>query len=598
MDSIKSKKKLRDIPKLKESSQNFLMEFDKFVLKLNMDAAENEAVKNFRSYLEVHSEKLNEHIKILSTISHISSLFSSHSNLSEILSHIVQSVREVFNFTRVIILLLNEDKSLLECKIISGMTEKSILYAQAKPLILNKHDCIETKVARFGDTYFIENINDPRLTEIDRKIIKGFKRGSTIYVPIISKNGIIGVLGVDRQSSLPLMKLEDVSRIQLYANNIGGLIDNAKLYESLIRHKNRFENIIKKSPNGIIITDKHGDINLINNTAEKLLAVTSSQSLGLPVEKLLGSKILGHVKFARSKWDQMESFDITLENPIRGKLILSVSVLDMKYENKTEIIIIFQDITQKKMIGAHIQRLDKLASIGTMASGIAHEIRSPLTSISMDLDSLYDTACNNEEVQKTIPLVLNEIERIDKIVSNLLQFSRLSKKKLFPFKIVHIIKESCLLAQKKIGKKKIQIVTELELESLEITGNPERIKQMIVNLIINAIQAIKVEGTIIIRAELLKENDSHRDGILKKSCSDKYKDVVKITIEDTGEGIPLKFINKIFDPYFTTKNSGTGLGLSIASKVAEEHQGYISVSRRSDKGTMFKVFIPTNLNAG
>lgn len=584
--------------KKEEASQNLIMEFDKFVLKLQVDDAESDSIKNFRSYLEVHSQKLNEHINILSTISHISSLFSSHSYLNEILSHIVESVKDVFNFTRVIILLLNEDKNLLECKIISGLTEKDIVYAQERPLILNEHDCIETKVARFGDTYFIEDINDPRLTEIDRKIIKTFKRGTTIYVPIISKNGIIGVLGVDRKSSLPLMKTEDVFRIQLYANNIGGLIDNAKLYESLVRHKNRFENIIKKSPNGIIITDYYGNINLINHTAEKLLAVTSSQFFGLPVEKLIGVKNFDKVKHVVSKRNQMEPFEINLESSTRGELILNVSALDMNYENKTEIIILFQDITKKKMITDHIQRLDKLASIGTMAAGIAHEIRSPLTSISMDLDSLYDMTCNNEKVQKTIPLVLNEIERIDKIVSNLLQFSRLSQKNFFPFDIVYIIKESCLLAQKRIGKKKIQFGTEIELKNLEITGNPERIKQMIVNLIINAIQAIKVKGVININVELLKENNRHMDDVLKKSFFNKCKNIVKITIEDTGEGIPLKVRKKIFDPYFTTKSSGTGLGLSIASKIAEEHQGYISVSRRLDHGTIFNVFIPTNLTSG
>ena len=231
------------------------------------------------------------------------------------LSLIVQSVRDVFNFNRVIILLLNEDESLLECKIMSGPSQDKIDRAQSRPFIMKKHECIETKVVRFGSSYLIKDINDPRLTETDRKIIRFFGRGITIYVPIISKKGIIGVLGVDRKSSFPSLKSEDVSRVQIFANYIGGLIENAKLYESIIRHKNRFENIVKQSPNGIIIANAHGHTNLINRAAERLLNITFSRFLGLPVEKLLGPELTKNVKHELSKQDWVQFFDMSFESP-------------------------------------------------------------------------------------------------------------------------------------------------------------------------------------------------------------------------------------------------------------------------------------------
>ena len=598
MDIIGSKGVFKqDLPKFEEESRRILKEFDKFISDLDRDIG-SDSVKNFRSHLEAHSEDLQEHLKILSTIFHISSLFSSHSNLNETLSLIVQTVRDVFNFNRVIILLLNDDKSLLECKIISGMSQDKIAKAQSEPLNMKKHDCIETKVARFGNSYLIKDINDPRLTEIDRKIIRNFSRGITIYVPIISKKGIIGVLGVDRKSSShPSLKSEDVYRIQLFANYIGGLIENAKLYESIIRHKNRFENIVKQSPNGIIIADAHGHTNLINRAAERLLNITFSRFLGLPVEKLLGPEFARNVKHELSKQDRVQFFDMSFESPGGKKLILNVSALNMRYENKTEIVIIFQDITEKKMIDDHLQRLDKLASIGTIAAGMAHEIRSPLTSISMDLDSLYESAFKKEEVQKTIVQVLNEIERVDKIVSNLLQFSRPASREFVRFELVSVIKESLLLARKKIGEKRIQFKTELPSTGLEITGSPDRIKQMIVNLIINAIEAIEVEGTITLRTELLKKSDMYLSEVLKESFFYRYKNIIGITIEDTGQGIPPESKDRIFDPYFTTKIYGTGLGLSIVAKIVEEHQGYVSVSSKSDQVTIFEILIPANLIA-
>jgi signal transduction histidine kinase len=155
----------------------------------------------------------------------------------------------------------------------------------------------------------------------------------------------------------------------------------------------------------------------------------------LPVEKLLGPEFARNVKHELSKQDRVQFFDMSFESPGGKKLILNVSALNMRYENKTEIVIIFQDITEKKMIDDHLQRLDKLASIGTIAAGMAHEIRSPLTSISMDLDSLYESAFKKEEVQKTIVQVLNEIERVDKIVSNLLQFSRPASREFVRFEL-------------------------------------------------------------------------------------------------------------------------------------------------------------------
>ncbi len=249
------------------------------------------------------------------------------------------------------------------------------------------------------------------------------------------------------------------------------------------------------------------------------------------------------------------------------------------------------------MIDDQLQRLDKLASIGTIAAGMAHEIRSPLTSISMDLDSLYESAFKKEEVQKTIVQVLDEIERVDKIVSNLLQFSRPASREFVRFELVSVIKESLLLARKKIGEKRIQFKTELPSTGLEITGSPDRIKQMIVNLIINAIEAIEVEGTITLRTELLKKSDMYLSEVLKESFFYRYKNIIRITIEDTGQGIPPESKDRIFDPYFTTKSYGTGLGLSIVAKIVEEHQGYVSVSSKSDQGTIFEVLIPANLIA-
>jgi len=575
----------------REQFQLLLEELDKFILDLQGNP-ESESAQDFRSLLTAQSEGLIEHLKILSAIFYISSLFSSHSSLSEMLSLIVESVKEVLNFRRVIILLLNKERTVLRCEINSGLTYEQVRKTLSRPFLMDKHDCVETKVARFGKPYLITSINDPHLTDIDRKIIKSFERGCTIYVPINTKNGIIGVLGVDSQSCLPPLQPRDVGRVQLFANYIGVLIENAKLYESIIDHKNRFENIVRQTPNGIITTDMSGMISLINRAAEKLLGIRKDDFLGRPVEDLLGADIVTKVTDTLSKRGEAQFYDLDFQCATSKPLCLNLFALNIKSESGSGVLIILQDITEKKKIDNHLQRLDKLASIGTMAAGIAHEIRSPLTSISMDLDSLYESASDRERVQRTIVQVLSEIDRMDKILSTLLQFARPTGEDCFLLSIRSVIEESISLVRKKMGKKRIVFHTHFTPEPPEISGNPGRLKQMMVNLLTNAVEAIEIEGVIDIRAELLNENSGFMRGPLEQSLFHKFKNVLKIAIEDNGTGVPLGFKDKIFDPYFTTKKFGTGLGLAIVSKIAGEHKGYVTLSSGSGENTLFEVFLP------
>jgi len=579
----------------KKDFEAFLENFDKLILGLKGNP-ESDSAERLKSLLQAQANGLIQHLKILSAIFSISSLFSSHSSLKEVLSLIVESVREVLNFSRVIILLLNRDHTLLKAQIITGVTTEQKMRALSKPLLIGKHDCIETKVVRHGESYLIKDISDRRLTDIDRTIFTHMGLGSTIDVPITSKSGIIGVLGINRsqRSRLPPLQAIDVGRVQLFANYIGVLIENAKLYESIIEHKNRFENIVQQSPDGVIITAPTGEIKLINQAGERLLGVNKIGFLGRRIEELLGSGLGNKVMSVLSEQERAQFYDLDFERPDGQAIILHLTASNIKIENRSELLIIFQDITDKKMIDKHLQRLDKLASIGTIAAGIAHEIRSPLTSVSMDLDSLYEDVSDKEKVQQTIVQVLHEIERMDKIISNLLQFSRPSSRDFVPFEIADLIRESISLAKKKVGRKRIRFETHLPGLPLEITGNPDRLRQMALNLLINAVEAIEFEGVITTEAGFIDETQEPINETLKDNFFKKYRDILRIEVKDTGPGVPVEFKDKIFDPYFTTKNYGTGLGLAIASKIVEEHRGYVALSDGSDQGALFEVFLPKN----
>lgn len=568
-----------------------LQELDSLLQDLHGDP-ESESARHFRSLLTAQSEGLIEHLKILSTIFYISSFFSSHSSLREVLSLIVDSVKQVLNFRRVIILLLNEQRTALRCEITSGLTYEQSMKALSGPFLMDKHDCVETKVAHFGTQYLIATPSDPRLTDLDRRIINDFNRGCTIYVPINTKKGIIGVFGVDRKPSLPLLQLSDVERVQLFANYIGVLIENAKLYESIIQHKNRFENIVQQTPNGIITADPSGRISLVNPSAELLLGIKKADFLQRPVEDLLGRDTVIKVRNVLSEQDRAQFYDLNFTNADSKALVLNLFAQIIRNESGPELLIILQDITEKKNIDKRLQALDKLASIGTMAAGIAHEIRSPLTSISMDLDALYECASDKERVQATVVEVLNEIERMDSIVSNLLQFARPVGEAFSSVSVQSVIEESISLVKKKLGDKRITFHTHFNPSRLEILGNPGRLKQMMVNLLMNAVEAIERQGVINISTDLLDRDNELMSGMVYDISVSEAKGLLRISVEDNGVGIPTELRGKIFDPYFTTKKFGTGLGLAIVSKIAAEHSGYVSLVSGSGENTRIDVCLP------
>ena len=197
----------------------------------------------------------------------------------------------------------------------------------------------------------------------------------------------------------------------------------------------------------------------------------------------------------------------------------------------------------------------------------------------MDLDSLYESASDKERVQDTIVKVLEEIERMDNIVSNLLQFARPTSDEHTMLSIPKVIDESISLVRRKIGQKRIQFRTHFMPACPDVSANPGRLKQMLINLLTNAVEAIEREGVITVRTDILNEHNGLMSRALEDSAFRKFADVLKISVEDNGSGVPAEFKDKIFDPYFTTKPQGTGLGLAIVLQNSQRTPG-IRVSCR------------------
>jgi len=229
---------------------------------------------------------------------------------------------------------------------------------------------------------------------------------------------------------------------------------------------------------------------------------------------------------------------------------------------------------------ALIERHEKLASLGMLAAGVAHEIRNPLTAIKARLFTLQNRVAFDASAHKHIEVIAGEISRLERIVKDFLLFARPSDPELVTVSADRPLREVQSLLGSQLERQKIRLVL-AEATAAPIRVDLQQIKQVLINLVQNAADSIGQEGTITLRA---RSESNHLQGT--------HRRVVILEVGDTGHGIPAEVEKRLFDPFFTTKESGTGLGLSVAARIVEKHGGALQYQTQLNRGTTFGIVLP------
>ncbi|MCP2518844.1 ATP-binding protein [Candidatus Aminicenantes bacterium AC-335-A11] len=287
-------------------------------------------------------------------------------------------------------------------------------------------------------------------------------------------------------------------------------------------------------------------------------AIILAQRITNPIKKL----VEGTIKI--SKGDFTYKINITSGDEIADLAEKFNEMTSKLLKSKKEI-----EEANKKLIQA-----EKLASIGRISTGIAHEIRNPLTSVKLNIQKVLNDANIKDDEREHLGIALEGINQIDKIVKDILDFARVTRLNLDEFSLPSIIEESIKLISNELKGKKITIEKSFESNLPTIIVDADKLRQVFTNLLMNSIEAIE------------------RKGKIKIIAGAKNRKFVKIIISDTGCGIPSEILPEIFEPFFTTKSSGTGLGLANAKKIIEQHKGSIQVFSERGKGTTFEIIIP------
>lgn len=342
--------------------------------------------------------------------------------------------------------------------------------------------------------------------------------------------------------------------------------------------ENYTRNILDSITNVVFATDRNLKIQSMNKEGFEIFGLVNNN-------KELKDIFIDYHKVHDLLKDVLknEGFPKSIETKCKAKnhKIIDVKLLIYPLRNiinKTEgLVIILEDISEIKKLENQVRRAEKLSAVGELASGVAHEIRNPMGIIKTISQTIYKET-SDENIKEGLEIIIQEVDRANKVIKELLDYAKPSVHQIKLYSLNKLIEEVLLIINKYAQQHKVVINYNTE-EDIRLLLDSEKLKQGFINILFNAIQAMPEGGYVSIDIDI----------------KEKW---VQIIFEDNGIGIPDDKIEKIFEPFYTTKEHGTGLGLAITHRIIEEHKGYIEIESKVGVGTKVRIYLPITQGGG
>lgn len=361
---------------------------------------------------------------------------------------------------------------------------------------------------------------------------------------------------------------------------------NAELEKSLVVQEEMqtyLDSILQSMDNGVIGIDICGKITHFNRAASEISGYSYDDLMGRKYTRFFSSNTDGETALvqALNRGIELKRNEKVIWHKDGHPVPVSyqTALLKDKKGRKLGAVEIFSDISQIKALEEEMQQTRTMAALGEMSATVAHEIRNPLGAMGMWAGLLERDLEQDDSRRKTLGKIIEGLSRLNKIVSNLLVYTRPVRAQFRKIQLETILEEIVDFVQIEIERlgSTVQVKKEWTNESVYVLADPEKIGQIVMNLCLNAVQAMDNGGVLTVSVE----NQNHEK-----------TGFISFSVSDTGSGIGSDVITKMFDPFFTTKENGTGLGLAIVKKFVEFHSGYIDIRSSSQKGTTARVFLP------
>lgn len=345
--------------------------------------------------------------------------------------------------------------------------------------------------------------------------------------------------------------------------------------------KSLMRNVLQSIPTGVLTFDSQGVITSLNDAAERLLGLRGSAVVGRRIEEGLdgASDLFAWIQRARSGSRRVQETDLILTPEAGRRVTVRASASELRDEagNADGLVVLLRDITEVSRLEAQLRRADKLAALGTLAAGLAHEVKNPLHALSLNLHLLQDAVGSPQpcraDVREYFEILRSEVQRIHRIVENFLRFAKPAIPEVKPLDLHALLERVLSLVALEAAGHGVTIETSFAPALGPVPGDDGQLSQVFLNLCINALQAMPGGGVLVVTTRAV-------DGW------------AEISVRDTGEGIQKDILPHVFDPYFTTRPRGAGLGLAIAHRIIEGHRGAIDLESQVGKGTTMIVRLP------
>ena len=367
-----------------------------------------------------------------------------------------------------------------------------------------------------------------------------------------------------------------------------------KRFEDLERHYNFHKAVLYNLSSGIVIINNDGTIIYANQSALQMLdmELVSLQNKSIKflfADPKQGEKFLQKLLTENKQLQSEEAFFKTNHRKIFPIGLTTSPFFDLKDRKKHGFIIHFRDISAQLEQRRQLERMERLAMLGELAAGIAHEIRNPLASIKSAAQVLEESFKADDFRAQLATRIVKAIDRSNDLLTRFFDFTR-PRKPVQEFHDVEMLIDGIyLLLAPRFKKKKINFLKNSQPNLPQVFVDPGQIEQVFMNLFLNAIDAMPKGGDLSVTISLVSHDvqEAEQNGDSKSVC---------VQVQDTGTGIPEENLEKIFNPFFTTKSSGIGLGLSISNRLMQENGGKIEVQSKKDRGTTFSLYFPVPEN--
>jgi signal transduction histidine kinase len=415
--------------------------------------------------------------------------------------------------------------------------------------------------------------------DLDRAEVHLRELGGELAFPMFSESELTGFLVLGPKLSGDAYYPNDIELLTTLVSQAAIAVKNAQLYRQVVLVNDYIENILSTMDSGVITVDAHGKVALVNATAERLTGLPRSVLTSMTIDQLSQS-ISGPLGATLSDGDPRPQVESVLpgEGDRQTPIVCSTSALRNDRNAVVGALVVFNDLSQVKALESEKQRAERLAAFGSLVSGIAHEIKNPLVAIKTFAELLPERLSDIDFREDFSKVVGTEIDRIDGLVGRLRSLATPEPETMGSTDIREPILETLSLLRAQFEQTRTTAHQDLSASGLFVAVDPTQIKQLFLNLCLNAIEAMGHGGQLEIKSG-------------SKQAHGQWW--VHLTVSDTGPGVPDAIRGRIFEPFFSTKARGSGLGLAICRSITDANRGTIAVQPgEHGKGTSVVITFP------